>query len=173
MLIYERRAFSVYTIVFLVNSVVNTILSRFYVVGLYWEFREGPSRTYNWQALCTASILAELPGSFVCTVLYFVLWYFPSGLPLGGTAAYIFLMAFTYGIFQASTPPQDTILICPLELSDTASVSSRSLHDGFEPGSRRSRKHPRFHHLHAELVQRLDCSLQSDPSLLALLGTYI
>ncbi|KAH9207271.1 ABC-2 type transporter-domain-containing protein [Leptodontidium sp. 2 PMI_412] len=98
----QNRAFSVYTIVFLVNSVVNTILSRFYVVGLYWEFREGPSRTYNWQALCTASILAELPGSFVCTVLYFVLWYFPSGLPLGGTAAYIFLMAFTYGIFQAS-----------------------------------------------------------------------
>ena len=100
-LIYiQNRAFSVYFIVFLVNSIVNTILLRFFLARLYWEFREGPSRIYSWVALCSASWLAEMPGALVCAVVYYLLWYFPSGLPHGGTAAYVFLFTLTYEIFQ-------------------------------------------------------------------------
>ncbi|MCJ1367838.1 hypothetical protein MMC16_006973 [Acarospora aff. strigata] len=95
----QNRTFSVYFIVFLVNAIINTILLRFFFARLYWEFREGPAKTYSWVALCSASVLAEMPGALVCTVLYYVLWYFPSGLP-HNTAGYIFLFTLTYEIFQ-------------------------------------------------------------------------
>ncbi len=100
------RAFSVFFIVFLVNSIVNTILLRFFVARLYWEFREGPSKIYSWVALCNASILAEMPGALVCGVVYYLLWYFPSGLPLGESAGYVFLTVLTYEFFQVR-------LFCP------------------------------------------------------------
>ncbi|KAI4251098.1 MAG: hypothetical protein LQ352_005065 [Teloschistes flavicans] len=96
----QNRAFSVFFIVFLVSSIVNTILIRFFVARLYWEFREGPSKIYSWIALCNASILGEMPGSLVCGVLYYLLWYFPSGLPLGASAGYVFLTVLTYEVFQ-------------------------------------------------------------------------
>ncbi len=94
------RAFSVFFIVFLVNSIVNTILLRFFVTRIYWEYREGPSKIYSWVALCNASILAELPGALVCGVVYYLLWYFPSGLPYGQPAGYVFLVVLTYEVFQ-------------------------------------------------------------------------
>lgn len=96
----QNRAFSVFFMLFLVNAIVNTILARFFFARLYWEVREGPARAYNWIALCNASILAELPGALICGVLYYCLWYFPSGLPNGGTAGYIFLVMLTYELFQ-------------------------------------------------------------------------
>ncbi|KAL8687136.1 MAG: hypothetical protein Q9218_006609 [Villophora microphyllina] len=96
----QNRSFSVFFIVFLVNSIVNTILLRFFIARLYWEFREGPSKIYSWIALCNASILGEMPGALVCGVVYYLLWYFPSGLPLGGPAGYVFLAVLTYEVFQ-------------------------------------------------------------------------
>ncbi|KAL9596515.1 MAG: hypothetical protein Q9219_005736 [cf. Caloplaca sp. 3 TL-2023] len=96
----QNRAFSVFFIVFLVNAIVNTILIRFFVARLYWEFREGPSKIYSWVALCNASVLAELPGALICGVIYYVLWYFPSGLPLGEPAGYVFVVVLTYEVFQ-------------------------------------------------------------------------
>jgi ABC-type multidrug transport system ATPase subunit len=107
----QNRLFSVFFIVFLVNSIVNTILARFFFARLFWEYREGPSKTYGWVALCAASILAELPGALVCGLLYWVLWYWPSGLPGGGTAGYVFLVVLTYEVFQVCLPP--TLLSFP------------------------------------------------------------
>ncbi len=98
------RSFSVFFIIFLVNAIVNTILLRFFFAGLYWEYREGPSKIYSWVALCNASIIAEMPGALVCGVVYYLLWYFPSGLPLGGTAGYVFLAVLTYEVFQVGIP---------------------------------------------------------------------
>jgi ATP-binding cassette, subfamily G (WHITE), member 2, SNQ2 len=98
------RAFSVYFILFLCNAIVNVILARFFFAGLYWAFREGPSRTYGWVALCSASILAEIPAAVLVTVIYFLLWYFPSGLPVS-EAGYIFLFLLTYEIFQVCLLP--------------------------------------------------------------------
>ena len=96
------RSFSVFFIIFLVNSIVNVILIRFFLARLFWEFREGPSKTYSWVALCNASILAELPGALVCGAAYYLLWYFPSGLPYGEAAGYVFLFVLTYEVFQVS-----------------------------------------------------------------------
>ncbi|KAL8736867.1 MAG: hypothetical protein Q9181_002258 [Wetmoreana brouardii] len=96
----QNRSFSVFFMVFLVNAIVNTILIRFFLARLYWEFREGPSKIYSWVVLCNASILAEMPGALVCGVVYYLLWYFPSGLPLGEDAGYVFLAVLTYEVFQ-------------------------------------------------------------------------
>ncbi|KFX86808.1 hypothetical protein V490_08828 [Pseudogymnoascus sp. VKM F-3557] len=98
----QNRIFSVYFVVFLVNSIVNVILMRFFFARMYWEYREGPSNTYGWVALCSASILAEMPGAILCGTLYYLFWYFPSGLPLGSTAGYIFLFVLTYEVFQVT-----------------------------------------------------------------------
>ncbi|POR36723.1 Uncharacterized protein TPAR_03074 [Tolypocladium paradoxum] len=96
----QNRMFSVFFILFLCNAIVNVILARYFFASLHWMFREGPSHTYGWVAFVSSTILSELPGAVLVTVLYYVLWYFPSGLPLGGEAAYIFLFLLTYEIFQ-------------------------------------------------------------------------
>ncbi|KAK4120366.1 hypothetical protein N657DRAFT_693082 [Parathielavia appendiculata] len=95
----QNRSFSVFFILFLCNAIVNVILARYFFASLYWLFREGPSHAYGWVAFVTSTILAEIPGAVLVTVLYFVLWYFPSGLPLE-EAGYIFLFLLTYEVFQ-------------------------------------------------------------------------
>lgn len=84
---------------FLVNAIVNVILARFFFQTMYWRFREGPSSTYGWVALCSSSILAEMPAAVFCAVVYYLLWYFPSGLP-ASQAGFIFLYCLTYEVFQ-------------------------------------------------------------------------
>jgi ATP-binding cassette subfamily G (WHITE) protein 2 (SNQ2) len=84
-----------------VNAIVNVILARFFFQTLYWRFREGPSNTYGWLALCNASILAEMPAALVSTVVYYLLWYFIAGLP-DNQAGFIFLAFLTYEVFQVS-----------------------------------------------------------------------
>ncbi|KAJ6441375.1 multidrug resistance protein CDR1 [Purpureocillium lavendulum] len=96
----QNRMLSVFFILFLCNAIVNVILARYFFASLHWLLREGPSHAYGWTAFVTSLILSETPGAVLVTVLYFVLWYFPSGLPLGGQAAYIFLFLLTYEIFQ-------------------------------------------------------------------------
>ena len=96
----QNRALDVFALLFLVNTIVNTILARFFFARLFWEFREGPSYTYSWITLCSASILAEVPGGFLCGVVYYLLWYFLSGLPLGQPAGYTFLFILTYELFE-------------------------------------------------------------------------
>lgn len=88
-----------YFIVFLCNAIVNVILARFFFARLYWEFREGPSGTYSWVSLCSASVLAEIPAALFVTILYFFVWFYLSGLP-SRSAGYAFLSLFTYEIFQ-------------------------------------------------------------------------
>lgn len=96
---------SVFSIVLLVNTIVNTVLARFFFARLLWESREGPSRTYGWQALCSASIAAEMPGALVCCVLYYVIWYWLCGLPTGEAAGYVFLSFLAFEVFEVSRPP--------------------------------------------------------------------
>ncbi|KAH6634752.1 ABC drug exporter AtrF [Chaetomium sp. MPI-SDFR-AT-0129] len=98
----QSRAFGAFALIFLVNTIVNPILARFFGQRLLWEVREGPSRTYGWLALCNASFLAELPAIGVTGVLYYLLWYFLTGLPLGEAAGYTFLIVMIYEVFEMS-----------------------------------------------------------------------
>jgi ATP-binding cassette subfamily G (WHITE) protein 2 (SNQ2) len=84
----------------LVNTIVNPILARFFGNRLLWHTREGPSRTYGWVALCTSSILAEIPAIILTGSVYFLLWYLLTGLPLGESAIFTFIMVMTYEVFE-------------------------------------------------------------------------
>lgn len=153
-----NRMFSVYFILFLCNAIVNVILARYFFASLYWQFREGPSHTYGWIAFTSSVILSEIPGAVLVTVVYFVIWYFASGLPLGGEAGYVFLFLLTYEIFQVHCLVPVSQRIAKL-LTDIYVGSSRSVYDGSKPGSRRCGKRPRLHSMHMQLVQRNHCPI--------------
>ncbi|KAL7811019.1 P-loop containing nucleoside triphosphate hydrolase protein [Trichoderma aethiopicum] len=95
----QNRMFSVYFMLFLCNAIVNVILARYFFASLYWMYREGPSHAYGWVAFVNSVVLSEMPGAIFVTVIYYVVWYFPSGLP-HNEAGFIFLFFLTYEIFQ-------------------------------------------------------------------------
>ncbi|EAT88972.2 hypothetical protein SNOG_03767 [Parastagonospora nodorum SN15] len=68
-----------------------------------WQARELPSRIYGWIPFCTAQVVAEIPIAILSSVLYWVLWYFPAGLPTdSSTAGYVFLMTMLFYLFVSS-----------------------------------------------------------------------
>lgn len=97
-----KSAFGAFALIFLVNTIVNPTLARFFHQRQLWQVREGPARTYGWVALCNASLLAEMPAIAVTGAVYFLLWYFLTGLPLGQPASYTFLMVMVYEVFKMS-----------------------------------------------------------------------
>ena len=99
----QSRMFTSFLIIMLPATVLNTVLPKFYMNRAIWEAREHPSRIYGWVAFCTAEILSEIPSAIVGSVLYFVLWYFPTGLPYDASSAgYVFLMTLLFFLFMSS-----------------------------------------------------------------------
>ncbi|KAH8689648.1 ABC drug exporter AtrF [Talaromyces proteolyticus] len=99
----QDRMFSTFLIILIPPIVMNSILPKFYMNRALWEAREYPSRIYGWVAFSTASVVCEIPIAIVTAVIYFVLWYFPAGLPTdSSTAGYTFLMSLLFFFFQAS-----------------------------------------------------------------------
>uniref|UniRef100_A0A093VDA3 ABC multidrug transporter atrF n=1 Tax=Talaromyces marneffei PM1 TaxID=1077442 RepID=A0A093VDA3_TALMA len=99
----QDRMFSTFLIILIPPIVMNSILPKFYMNRSLWEFREYPSRIYGWVAFCTANVVCEIPIAILTSVIYFVLWYFPVGLPTDSSSAgYVFLMTMLFFFFQAS-----------------------------------------------------------------------
>lgn len=88
---------------FVPPSVVNSVVIYFFRNRDLWEDRELPSCTYGWVAFCTANVLTEIPMSIVSGTLYFLLWYFPTGLPVtASVSGYVYLMTILWSLFMAS-----------------------------------------------------------------------
>jgi ATP-binding cassette, subfamily G (WHITE), member 2, SNQ2 len=99
----QSRLFTSFLIILIPPIIVNGVLPKFYMNRALWEAREHPSRIYNWFAFCTANIVTEIPSAIVGSVIYFLLWYYPTNLPRdSSTAGYVFLMTMLFFIFQAS-----------------------------------------------------------------------
>ncbi|KAK0725877.1 ABC-2 type transporter-domain-containing protein [Lasiosphaeris hirsuta] len=99
----QNRMFTSFLIMLIPATVLNAVLPKFYSNVALWGAREHPSRIYGWVAFCTAEVLSEIPGSLIAGVIYFVLWYFPTGLPTdASTAGYVFLMTVLFFWFQSS-----------------------------------------------------------------------
>lgn len=99
----QSRLFTPFIILLIPPTVVNGVLPKFFMARALWEARERPSRIYGWIAFCTAQVVAEIPMAILSSVIYFVLWYFPAGLPSdSSTAGYVFLMTMLWFFFQAS-----------------------------------------------------------------------
>jgi ATP-binding cassette subfamily G (WHITE) protein 2 (SNQ2) len=99
----QNRMFTAFLIIIIPPTIVNAVVPKFYSNMALWQQRELPSRIYGWVAFTTAQVVAEVPISIVSAVLYWVLWYFPSGLPTdSSTAGYVFLMTMLFFLFTAS-----------------------------------------------------------------------
>jgi len=99
----QNRMFTAFLIVVFPPTIVNAVVPKFYQNMALWQAREFPSRIYGWIPFCTAMVVAEIPAAIVGAVVYWVLWYFPTGLPTdSSTAGYVFLMTMLFFLFQAS-----------------------------------------------------------------------
>lgn len=99
----QSRMFTSFLILLIPPTVLNAVLPKFYMDRALWEAREYPSRIYGWVAFCTASIIAEIPGSILAGVIYWALWYWPTGLPAdSSTSGYVFLMTILFFLFMSS-----------------------------------------------------------------------
>ncbi|KAL2131391.1 hypothetical protein VTI74DRAFT_5147 [Chaetomium olivicolor] len=99
----QNRMFTSFLIIMIPATVLNAVLPKFYLNRALWEAREHPSRIYGWVAFCTAEVISEIPGSLIAGVLYWLLWYLPTGLPYDApSAGYVFLMTLLFFLFQSS-----------------------------------------------------------------------
>ncbi|ODQ56128.1 ABC drug exporter AtrF [Saitoella complicata NRRL Y-17804] len=99
----QNRMFSVFLILMIPPTIVNATVPKFFMNRALWEVRENPSRIYNWFAFSFANTICEIPYAFVTATIYFLLWYFPAGLPYDGrVSAHVWLMVLLWNFFQAS-----------------------------------------------------------------------
>jgi len=99
----QNRMFTSFLIILIPPTIVNTVVPKFYSNMALWQARELPSRIYGWFAFVTAQIVCEIPVAIVSAVLYWVLWYWPTGLPTdSSTAGYVFLMTLLFHFFANS-----------------------------------------------------------------------
>lgn len=98
----QSKAFSCFLVLMLVPEFINAISMRFILNRDIWLAREGPSGVYSWIAFATAQIISEIPYTIIGGVIFYVLYYFMVGLPLGFAAGYSFLMFVLFFLFATS-----------------------------------------------------------------------
>ncbi|KAF2832028.1 ABC transporter-like protein [Ophiobolus disseminans] len=99
----QNRMFTSFLILLIPPTTVNAVVPKFYQNMSLWQARELPSRIYGWVPFVTAQVVAEIPIAIASAVLYWLLWYYPSGLPTdSSTAGYVFLMTMLFYLFVSS-----------------------------------------------------------------------
>ncbi|KAJ9610340.1 ATP-binding cassette transporter snq2 [Cladophialophora chaetospira] len=99
----QERFFTSFLILLIPPTIVNGVVPKFYQNRALWEAREYPSRIYGWFAFCTAQVVAEIPTAVISSVIYWLLWYYPTNLPRDNeTAGYMFLMTMLFYFFMSS-----------------------------------------------------------------------
>ncbi|KAJ5719667.1 ABC multidrug transporter atrF [Penicillium malachiteum] len=99
----QDRMFSTFVIILIPPIIMNSVVPKFYINRALWEAREYPSRIYGWVAFCTANVICEIPAAIITGLVYWLLWYYPVGLPTDSSSAgYVFLMSILFFLFQAS-----------------------------------------------------------------------
>ncbi|KXT14830.1 hypothetical protein AC579_4072 [Pseudocercospora musae] len=99
----QNRMFTSFIILTMPPTIVNAVVPKFFSNMALWQAREYPSRIYGWQAFCFAQTVAEMPPAIIGAVVYWVLWYWPTGLPTeSSVSGYVFLMTMLFFLFQAS-----------------------------------------------------------------------
>ncbi|KAH9828507.1 ABC transporter-like protein [Teratosphaeria destructans] len=99
----QNRMFTSFLILTIPPTVVNAVVPKFFTNMALWQAREYPSRIYGWFAFTTAQVVAEIPPATIASVLYWVLWYFATGLPTeSSVSGYVFLMTWLFFLFMSS-----------------------------------------------------------------------
>lgn len=99
----QNRMFTSFLILTIPPTAVNAVVPKFYQNMALWQAREHPSRIYGWFAFSTAMVVGEIPSAIVSSVIYWLIWYYPTGLPTdSSTAGYVFLMTLLFFFFLNS-----------------------------------------------------------------------
>lgn len=99
----QDRLFTAFMIVVLPPTFVNLCIPKFFGNMMVWMGREYPSRIYGWQAFTTAQVVAEIPPAIFCSFIYWVIWYWPTGLPSeSSVSGYVFLMTMLFFCWMSS-----------------------------------------------------------------------
>ena len=92
----QNRVFIVFLILLNVPAVVNSVLSKFFVLRMLYEVRESESKVYAWWALVTSFIITAAPLAIVCSIIYFLpSFYIPFYTFSSSGAGYFYLMILT------------------------------------------------------------------------------
>jgi hypothetical protein len=98
----QATAYSLFLILMLVPEFINSISMRFIANRNIWLEKELPSRTYGWFAFATSQIIAEIPFALVGAVMFYIIFYFMVGHPLGLPAGFVFLMTMAFHLFATN-----------------------------------------------------------------------
>lgn len=92
----QNRVFIVFLIILNIPAVVNSVLSKFFMLRMVYEVRERESKVYAWWALVTSFIVTSAPIAIACSVIYFLpSFYIPFYTFSSSGAGYFYLMVLT------------------------------------------------------------------------------
>ncbi|KAL3480366.1 P-loop containing nucleoside triphosphate hydrolase protein [Aspergillus californicus] len=98
-----NRVFSAFMSLIVGPPLGLQVQPRFVALRDVFVHRERESLTYHWLAFVLSAFIVELPYTFMSSLVYWLLWYFPvgySGTP--SRAGYSFLMYELFGVFATS-----------------------------------------------------------------------
>jgi ABC-type multidrug transport system ATPase subunit len=77
----QQNLFTVFNFIFVAPGVISQLQPLFIDRRDIFEAREKKSKMYHWAPFVAGLIVSEFPYLLVCALLYYVCWYFTSGLP--------------------------------------------------------------------------------------------
>ncbi|KAL2695855.1 hypothetical protein AAEP93_003155 [Penicillium crustosum] len=98
-----NRVFSAFMSLIVGPPLGLQVQPRFVTLRDIFVHRERESLTYHWMAFVLSSFIVELPFTFLSSLVYWLLWYFPVGyFTTPSRAGYSFLMYELFGVFATS-----------------------------------------------------------------------
>lgn len=100
----QLKLFTIYAFIFVAPGLISQLQPLFIDRRDVYETREKKSKTYHWAPFVTGLIVSELPYLVICAVLYFVSWYFSTGLPTEAKYAgsVFFVVVSTYQSYNST-----------------------------------------------------------------------
>lgn len=99
----ESLLFAIYMIVWLPASIMLTMMFKVIETRTLYMAREYAAKAFSPMVLVTSVILVELPFSTLISSIYFIMFYFPIGLPVeAAQSGYMYLMILSVIIYVTS-----------------------------------------------------------------------
>jgi ABC-type multidrug transport system ATPase subunit len=98
-----NRVFSAFMALIVGPPLGLQVQPRFVTLREIFMHRERESLTYHWITFVVSTFIVELPFTFITSLVYWLLWYFPVGyFGSASRAGYSFLMYVLFGVFATS-----------------------------------------------------------------------
>lgn len=116
-----NRVFSAFMSLIVGPPLGLQVQPRFVTLREIFVHREKESLTYHWLAFVISAFVVELPYSFLTSLVYWLLWYFPVGyFATSSRAGYSFLMYELFAVFATSLAQLCASLMPNIEAAFTA-----------------------------------------------------